>query len=181
MQDATCSVDGCERPIKSRGWCQAHYFRWRRNGDVGSGELLLKGQPKDPCHIEDCVEDEKSLGLCQRHYYRYRKWGDPYYFEEKARRGRFNRFWRGDECGYGGAHDRVTRAWGAPASAWPCADCGGSAAHWSYDHADPDERYDSGNGTYSLKVEHYQPRCVPCHKVFDLARGEVGVQMRLVG
>lgn len=31
----TCSIEGCNRPvkIKSRGWCQTHYFRWRRNGD----------------------------------------------------------------------------------------------------------------------------------------------------
>ena len=97
---------------------------------------------------------------------------DPYYVEEKARVGAFNSWWRGDDCGYGGAHDRVTRMWGAPASAWSCADCGGPAAHWSYDHADPDEKSAEVNDCvlpYSLKPSHYQPRCVPCHKRFDLA------------
>lgn len=29
-----CSIDGCERRADSRGWCQTHYMRWRRNGDV---------------------------------------------------------------------------------------------------------------------------------------------------
>ncbi len=168
-----CAVDGCDRPIKSRGWCQAHYFRWYRYGDPGEAKLNLKGQPKEPCHMDGCTEDVDSLGLCQRHYYRYCKWGDPFYYEGKARVGTFNRWWRGDDVGYYGAHDRVTRAWGAPASAFPCVDCGKPALHWSYDHGDPDERIQTiGNAqcAYSTKVEHYQPRCVPCHKVYDLAR-----------
>ena len=171
----TCSVEGCDRSIKARGWCQAHYFRWRRNGDVGGPDLLLKGQPKEPCHVEECVKPVECVGLCDRHYYRYRKWGDPYYAEEKPRVGAFNGWWRGDDCGYGGAHDRVTRAWGAPASEWPCADCGRPAAHWSYDHCDADEKSGTIDGftlPYSLKTDHYQPRCVPCHKAFDLAAGQ---------
>jgi hypothetical protein len=27
-----CSIDGCERPAKIRGWCQTHYMRWVRRG-----------------------------------------------------------------------------------------------------------------------------------------------------
>ena len=68
MSDRTCSIDGCARPVKSRGWCQAHYFRWRRNGDPGGPVLMLKGQPKQPCHIDGCERDVDSLGLCDPHY-----------------------------------------------------------------------------------------------------------------
>ena len=28
-----CSIEGCEKPVSSRGWCSMHYARWRRNGD----------------------------------------------------------------------------------------------------------------------------------------------------
>lgn len=29
-----CSAEGCERSAFTRGWCKAHYERWRRHGDV---------------------------------------------------------------------------------------------------------------------------------------------------
>lgn len=29
----TCSVDGCDRDAKKRGWCIRHYKAWERNGD----------------------------------------------------------------------------------------------------------------------------------------------------
>lgn len=32
MADETCTIGGCERPRKARGWCGTHHERWRRNG-----------------------------------------------------------------------------------------------------------------------------------------------------
>lgn len=32
-----CTIDGCTRPHYGRGWCAAHYQRWRRNGDPEGG------------------------------------------------------------------------------------------------------------------------------------------------
>lgn len=34
---ATCSVQGCEKAVHARGWCPAHYQRWRLKGDTGVG------------------------------------------------------------------------------------------------------------------------------------------------
>lgn len=33
----TCTIDGCTRPHEARGWCIAHYSRFRRHGDPLGG------------------------------------------------------------------------------------------------------------------------------------------------
>ncbi len=33
MADRTCSIDGCERPNRQRGWCYKHHRQWTRHGD----------------------------------------------------------------------------------------------------------------------------------------------------
>lgn len=33
----TCSIKGCDRPHESRGWCNMHYKRWRKHGDLFRG------------------------------------------------------------------------------------------------------------------------------------------------
>lgn len=37
MDERTCSVDGCERREKARGYCSTHYSRWRKHGDPLAG------------------------------------------------------------------------------------------------------------------------------------------------
>lgn len=37
MDKRTCSIEGCERDLRARGWCSAHWQRWRRNGDPLGG------------------------------------------------------------------------------------------------------------------------------------------------
>lgn len=29
----TCSIDGCAKPVFARGWCSAHYTKWKKYGD----------------------------------------------------------------------------------------------------------------------------------------------------
>lgn len=69
---------------------------------------------------------------------------------------------------YSAAHQRLATDRG-PASDHDCTDCGGVAQQWSYDHEDADDLV-STEGAYSLTQSHYFPRCVPCHKRFDLGR-----------
>lgn len=35
-----CSVDRCDRDAHCRGWCDTHYTRWRRHGDVMADEPI---------------------------------------------------------------------------------------------------------------------------------------------
>jgi len=31
--ERTCKVEGCSAPIKAKGYCEKHYYRWRKYGD----------------------------------------------------------------------------------------------------------------------------------------------------
>jgi hypothetical protein len=35
----TCKIEGCIKPVRTRGWCTAHYNRWQRHGDPLGGQI----------------------------------------------------------------------------------------------------------------------------------------------
>jgi hypothetical protein len=74
--DDRCSADTCDRQIVSRGYCDWHYRRWRRNGDP-LVEPEVKRQRDTPCSIEGCDRYSRSFDLCQAHYMKLREYGDP--------------------------------------------------------------------------------------------------------
>jgi hypothetical protein len=37
MLEATCSIEGCDKTASRKGWCVAHYTRWRRHGEPTAG------------------------------------------------------------------------------------------------------------------------------------------------
>lgn len=92
-----------------------------------------------------------------------------------AERNRGRRFQPMKErVGYSGAHRRMRTARG-DASLYRCVDCDGEASDWSYDHSDPDELFEVQRGrplAYSIKFEHYVPRCKKCHGAFDRSRDD---------
>lgn len=65
MNQSTCSIDGCEKPVLGRGWCNMHYSRWRRNGDVND-----PGRKVRYCTIDGCEKPRAAHGLCMMHHLR---------------------------------------------------------------------------------------------------------------
>lgn len=87
---ATCSVDGCDRPIRYNSRCLSHNSRFLYSGKVdrtclGCGAPLdLSVVPgrrycddscKPVCPVMDCSEPVGSVGYCIRHGDYYRKYG----------------------------------------------------------------------------------------------------------
>ena len=167
----TCAVDGCERKPRSRfaEWCNTHYFRVRRTGSAGTAEIW--DRRRRPCGMADCDRLAVGRGFCDKHIQRVQKWGDPFRVDPKPAGARHG-CWLGDDAGYTAAHDRVKAKHG-PASGHVCVQCAEPAAHWAYDHADPNEKRDGRGIPFSLDIGHYRPMCVPCHKAMDLTYLEV--------
>lgn len=73
MDELTCTVDDCNRPIRvhSRGWCGLHYQRWQRHGDTGPGKphrLHSRSEVEArTCEFSGCTRRYISKGLCASH------------------------------------------------------------------------------------------------------------------
>lgn len=159
-----CRVDGCSLPPRSgyAEWCETHYYRLRRTGSADDPVRISGG-----CSITGCDHPAERLdGLCRMHHLRIKAHGDP---SRGMASGDRHPWWTGDNATYTGAHQRHRKDLG-PARAHACVDCGGTAAHWSYNHSDPDELRSDDERPYSVHSKFYEPRCVRCHKRFDMAR-----------
>lgn len=117
------------------------------------------------CSIEGCgIWPLMGRGWCAKHWTRWKRHGDPLFVKQGPLRSN----WTGDAVTYRSMHARVARARGK-ASGYTCT-CGKPAQHWAYNNADPDAVETVQNGFrlwYSTKIEHYVPRCHPCHRRMD--------------
>jgi hypothetical protein len=78
MAERTCSIDGCENPVKGRGWCRVHYLRWYKTGNpltIRPGRW--EGYERPTCSVTDCDGPAHARGFCTIHFPRYRRHGDP--------------------------------------------------------------------------------------------------------
>lgn len=171
MSIIACSIENCEKPKRGpHGWCGAHWVAWKQHGDP---TINLKSTGPKPCTMDSCESTATLRGLCPKHASRLRRNGDPSIVHPRTRSGAGNPNWKGDALGYFGAHERIQRRRG-PAKNYECVDCGGRAQHWSYNHSDPDEKFEpldtGGFAVFSLDTSRYDPRCVKCHGRFDSER-----------
>ena len=80
-----CSIEGCDYPAKSRGWCQAHYMRWFTKGDPGLADIVRRPKGRT-CSLEGCERKHQGRGYCDTHLQRAIKHGDPGPVEIEPRR-----------------------------------------------------------------------------------------------
>lgn len=80
MAEGICSIADCEKPVfvKIRGWCSAHYAKWRKYGDPLARRY---GLPRQPCAVTSCSQpgtQGRGHGWCETHYRRYQRHGSPH-------------------------------------------------------------------------------------------------------
>lgn len=159
-----CIVEDCGRDSQHFGWCFTHHKRWQTTGVVGGP---IEGRQKNGggCAIEACDRGSSERGWCWSHYQQWYARGTV------ADRPIWPNGWRGDEISYSGMHMRLKRERGYAADLG-CVSCGLAARHWSYSNSDPNDRIDEITGLrYSTDMDHYDPRCVSCHSLYD--RGQL--------
>lgn len=64
-----CSVSDCTERHQAKGYCNVHYFRVRRGGDLNA--KYIKPQTARLCSIDGCDRPHNSKGLCRPHYARH--------------------------------------------------------------------------------------------------------------
>lgn len=152
-----CTIDGCGKIQAANGYCSMHNYRYKSTGDplrTSSGRTVRhKGQV---CAVEGCENPRRKHEWCGQHYNQWRLTGEVKPLKHLWGNG-----------GYVATHSRLSRQYG-PASGYACVDCGAPAEEWSYDGLDPNERVDEKTGAaFSRILEHYDPRCISCHRIFD--------------
>jgi len=70
-----CSIDGCNKTHKSRGYCRSHYERWQRHGNPLAGRPAP--QPGGKCSVDSCDGIAKARGYCFKCYQRWQRNGEP--------------------------------------------------------------------------------------------------------
>jgi hypothetical protein len=75
MSITACSVEGCDKPVRARGWCQNHYKHWRRGKMPNDGEDNRRR--RGLCSVDNCDQAHSARGFCRRHYTRVLRNGAP--------------------------------------------------------------------------------------------------------
>ncbi|MDE1828632.1 MAG: hypothetical protein KGH65_05730 [Candidatus Micrarchaeota archaeon] len=61
-----CTIQGCNNKHVGRGYCNKHYWRFRKYGDPN--KTLIEVNPPQTCTIEGCMRKYTANGMCHYHY-----------------------------------------------------------------------------------------------------------------
>jgi 5-methylcytosine-specific restriction endonuclease McrA len=91
-----CSVNNCNNPCSTKGFCHTHYERIRRNGNLTYKRDVIK-----VCFIIGCdkkISGVNRSGLCTFH--RVRKHNGIHPLRQKGNSGHLNPMWKGGVSEY---------------------------------------------------------------------------------
>lgn len=58
--DKQCTIEGCKRPYRAKGYCFFHFKKWRQ-GDLPHSRYRT-------CSKEGCRLKASKAGLCEKHF-----------------------------------------------------------------------------------------------------------------
>lgn len=74
--DGLCVVPGCDRPIKARCVCGAHYFRWQNGRPMDATPIAKRRTDRSPCPVPGCARPRYAAdGLCSSDAWRFKMYG----------------------------------------------------------------------------------------------------------
>ena len=188
-----CEIADCGGRIHARRMCKLHYGRWRIGRPISKlpkkscrehgcrkkpskYSKIQKCRAHDPdwlkpkldkrCSVDECMRPHHAYGYCSVHAARHKRYGDPSVVRDVPRRSDHHKWL--DVPTYAAVHFRL-KAERGPASQRRCVDCGDRAAHWSYGYGSQDEQVDDRSMAFSSDLSYYHPRCVRCHKAYDMS------------
>ena len=66
--EKACTVSGCKRPYRAKGYCYFHYKKWRQ-GELPHSRYRV-------CSKAECRKKAVKHGLCEQHFNEAYKKGD---------------------------------------------------------------------------------------------------------
>ena len=78
-----CSIDNCTGAKYCKGYCSAHYQKYKKYGDPLAGKGSGRQVQYESCTVitqdnRQCAKPHTAQGMCQMHYRRVKLYNDPF-------------------------------------------------------------------------------------------------------